>query len=193
MPFVMYFLVIMFASQTGNAQESDESDLTIENRLAHFELIVAEVAASMNLRSPKVVISESPLHPSDRRPMQILRIASFTFQMPYVRVPQPPEFMIKIRPWFLEIENEQAYRHGATHELCHVKLRHLFRGSSQKTEFAAERCVYELVDKDDFFAVIRRIAARRMDRPDLIEISQLPEDEFRAEIRRQIGIREKQL
>ena len=112
-----------------------------------------------------------------------------------VRSRWPLEMVIQVdvRPWFLRIENEQAYRHGALHELCHVFL---FHGAAsffteQQREFEAEHCVYKRVDEDDYFAVVRRIASRRTERQDLITLSQLDEKAFRAEIRRQFGLPER--
>ena len=132
---------------------------------------------------PVAVIARESFHDLDTRAMNVQS-----------RWPLEMVIQVNVRPWFLKIESEPAYRHAALHEMCHVMLFHGIASflTSQQKEFEAERCVFPRVDEDEYFGFVRRIASRRNERYDLIVLSQLDEKSFRAAIRKQMALPDKQ-
>lgn len=168
---------------TVSAQDIEKQ----EEQLVLLRAVFVEAASVIRVTVPIVNIAGQPLVNGDwisimTRPMPKLKIST-----PDVRIADFPDHWVTVRPWYLDVENEQAFRVAAYHELCHIKLGHIGTPFSFEKESEAARCGYDYVEPDDFYAVLRRMAGRR-EGWRFAELYRLPEDEFRRRANEAHGI-----
>lgn len=186
-------LLMVVGGCAGKTVQVPQVEISVEQQFELFKAHVRTAAAIMNVDVPPVVIARNPLVQGDWVSVMVQPLPHISIDTPFMRGPKMASAQILVRPWYLEVENEQAFEHVAYHELCHIKLGHPGTiGDKAEKEFAAARCTFPYVAEDDFYAVLRRIAARFKESPYLLEISQLNEREFRSFIDEQLGLERKE-
>jgi hypothetical protein len=181
----------LFGSCAGRQPPMSDAK-TVGQKFEQFLGQVQRAADIMDMDVPPVGIADTPLREGDWASVLTMPLPAVSAHLPFTYGAVLPTAQILVRPWYLEVENEQGFEHAAYHEMCHIKLGHPgTTGDVMEKEYAAARCVIPFVEEDDYYAALRRIAVRMADEQNRHVMAVLDEHSFRALIDTTFGIAER--
>lgn len=169
---VLLFLLAAWSAQELSAPPSDPA-------LERFRGILTEEAVEMGQPVPDVVRTADAFGVNSGRPLAIIVLPAL--------LSASPRYLIYAFSGYLDSASALESRHGAVHELCHIKLAHVVSGRSPQDtdELGAERCVYDRVGEDEYIAWVREMS--RHD-PAWSEVGVMEDDRLRFLIRLMLGV-----
>lgn len=144
MRYLVLLFTLIFSACGLRMQETDED--RFDSRLRFFESYIVQRSGLMKIAPPLVRVSQSR--------SKEYRAEIWINELPKYLYPAAPRHVLSIFVGLLREAPEAVLEHAATHELCHIKLRHVAQlwGINIAQEDEAEQCAYDAIGEDTFGA-----------------------------------------